>query len=86
LLPWDDTYVSQQGLVTLDLVSSKRGCSVRVKRPYDGVSLKREDQYDGSRFESYDLHEQISGTKNRRIRVDFTTLLRGGCGGIGDLF
>jgi len=86
LLPWDDTYVSQQGLVTLGLVSSKRGCSLRVKRPYDGVSLKRENQYDESRFGSYDLHEQIAGTQNRRFRVDFLNLLKGGCGRLGDLF
>jgi hypothetical protein len=85
-LPWGDEFVSQEGLVLLDFVAARQGCTVRVRRPYDAISMRRDDHPDPSRFAGYDLHEQMIGLPKRRFRVDVMTLIRSGCGGLDKLF
>ncbi len=85
-LPWDDTYVSREGLVLIDLVPMQRGCSIKLRRPHDGISLKRDDQYDTGRYAGYDLHDQMIGMPQRRIRVDLSNFFSSGCADIGSLF
>jgi hypothetical protein len=85
-LPWDDTYVSREGLVLIDLAPAENGCSAKLRRPHDGVSHKRDDQYDTGRFAGYDLHEQMIGMPQRRIRLDLSNFFSRGCADIGSLF
>jgi len=85
-LPWDDDFVSQEGLVLLDFVSVRQRCSVRIRRPYDAVGLRQGDHPDPSRFAGYDLHEQMIGLPKRRFRVDVMTLINSGCGRLDKLF
>ncbi|TDI59779.1 MAG: hypothetical protein E2O92_06835 [Alphaproteobacteria bacterium] len=85
-LPWDDTYVSREGLVLIDLVPKRKGCSIKLRRPHDGISLKRDDQFDTGRYAGYDLHDQFSSTAHRRVRVDISNFFSSGCADIGSLF
>ncbi|GEM_PF-937042 len=84
-LPWDDTYVSREGLVLIDVIDANKGCSVRLRRPYDGIDQKRDTYLDTQRFSGYDLHEQMMGRAGRHIRLDVGNLLNGGCD-LGRLF
>ena len=66
-------------MVMLDFVPVRRSCSFRLRRPYDGVSLKRDEQYDVARYSGYDLHHQVLGMPQRRIHLDVFNLFNSGC-------
>ena len=78
-LPWDDTYVSREGLVLIDVMDANKGCKIKLRRPYDGIDQQRDAYLDTQRFSGYDLHEQMMGRAGRHIRLDFGTLLNGNC-------
>ena len=79
VLPWDDSYVSREGLVLVDVGPGRKGCTVSIREPYDPIIVDRDARIETDRYMGYDLHEQMIGLPQRRFRVDFGTLITRGC-------
>ena len=80
ILPWDDSLVSREGLVLVDVVPSSKGCRLGLREPHDPAILPSNNDYDEiAAYQDFDNYDQVYGQRARSFRVDVRTFIMDGC-------